>query len=218
MPIPTERLYIGAAGEHYVMSECYRHNMEAFKLPIDKGFDLVLTRAYSHFAKAENPNHALAGQPDTPIYLQVKSRSLTGEPTAQKNNRPHWRLDFPIKSADMELLCATPNSALACVLFIEADGKYLKGRTTFAWWMMSDHLNKLKRDGYFIQRDNDPSQLALNIEYVEPEKEPEQEKDQNLYITLLRRSKNLQASTGKFVSGDYGIPDPRFFDFGKIGA
>lgn len=88
--VPTEFLYIGAAGEHYIMSECFRHNMEAFKLPIDKGFDLVVTRAYRHLSRLDDVRKPVdPGLPDTPIYVQVKSRQAT--PSRRREKRASGR-------------------------------------------------------------------------------------------------------------------------------
>ncbi|MET5116944.1 hypothetical protein AAHH79_43795, partial [Burkholderia pseudomallei] len=60
------------------------------------------------------------GLHDTPIYVQFKSRQATPvAPPRKKGERQVWEGHFPNKPADQDMICATPNSALACELFID---------------------------------------------------------------------------------------------------
>ncbi|AOK49784.1 hypothetical protein WT60_23165 [Burkholderia sp. MSMB617WGS] len=212
--IPTELLYIGAAGEHYIMSECFRHNMEAFKLPIDKGFDLVVTRAYRHLSRLDDaPKPVDRNAPETPIYVQVKSRQAAPiAPPKQKGERPSWEGYFSIKPADLALICATPNSALACVLFVDTRGELMRSRTAYAWWMSSAYVSKMCDAGHFIAMPNKDT-LELWVRYVEPA--PDSEFNQNTYVSFFKQCQIKGAAPGKKSSGF--LLSAERFDFGKLG-
>jgi len=200
------------------MSECFRHNMEAFKLPIDKGFDLVVTRAYSHLSRFERRNSPRSDAPqidDTPTYLQVKSLQI--EPklqNARSNDRPKWEGHFLLKTADLDLLCETKNSALACVLFVKYESSvYLSGLTAFSWWIPSNSLKKLRNTNYFI-KESDNEVFSLNVLYKEPAKDKLQ--NQHTYISLRKQSGSFEAASGALASG--GMLDKSLFDFGQLGS
>ena len=204
--VPTRSLYIGAAGEHYIMSKCFRHCMEAFKLPIDKGFDLVVTNAYRHLDAAANEPQVPG---EAPIYLQVKS--LQAAPRApQPGQRPEWRSFFRIKRADLDLLLRTPNSALACVLFVEEDSSvYIHGRTAFAWWYSSAQLRALADSDHFVD-DPNPAYVQLNVRFIERSAGAANE---NTYLKLMRKDKR-PSHAGQLANGEQ-VPLAQF-DFGSL--
>jgi len=204
--VPTRSLYIGAAGEHYIMSECFRHRMEAFKLPIDKGFDLIVTHAYHHL---DPGTHDAPGAPEIPIYLQVKS--LQAKPEAQKaGQRPEWRSFFRIKRVDLDLLLRTRNSALACVLFVEENSSiYIHGRTAFAWWHSSEQLRALASSGHFVD-DVNPACVQLNVRFIE---RSEGARNENAYLKLMRADRR-HGHAGDLANGE-NVPLAQF-DFGSL--
>lgn len=203
MAIPIRFLYLGAAGEHYVMSECYRSNMEAFKLPIDKGFDLAVTSAYKHFKAAEDGK----GQPipEAPTYLQVKSSSAAEE--LKPGQRPQWVGKFHIKPSELSLICETSNSALACVAFVESVSDLSLARTTFAWWISSEKVKELRKSNHFIK--NDEETLALNYKIVG--KAINSTYKQNTYVQLMRQSGSKDAVPGCLASGNMINKDCFYF-------
>lgn len=209
MKIPVRFLYLGAAGEHYVMSECYRGNMEAFKLPIDKGFDLAVTTAYMHFKAAEDRK----SQPiaEAPTYLQVKS-SLAAPMNENRKagERPRWGGRFSVKLSELDLICETANSALACVAFFESVSDLSLARTTFAWWTSSATVKELHLSGHFIKNDEDT--LALNYEIVG--EAIDSTSKQNTYVRLLRQNKSKDAAPGDLTSGS--LVEKDCFYFGKL--
>jgi len=179
------------------MSECFRHNMEAFKLPIDRGFDLVVTRASQHIGI-----NARAGDPaiDRPILLQVKSVQIT-EPPTREANREIWPCGFPIKAVDVDLLCRVPDSALVCVVFMLNTSDYSSGRTAYAWWIPSARVAEMKAGGYFLPHPDDPDKLLLSAQL---------RKNKQLYVTLLRANrKSGGTATGHTVA-------PEQFDLSKL--
>lgn len=212
--IPINLLYLGAAGEHHVMSECFRHQREAFKLPIDRGFDLVVTDAYRHLSLAgmtssETPSPMPEGPP---LYLQVKSRQ--GNPSVGVHDkRPRWEGCFPIKDSDIRLICNTPNAFLVCVLFIDASDQLSKARTAYAWWMSSTKVKQLRDTGHFIKTQT-PGALELWVRYSEPA--PDTNQAQNTYISLFKQHQGKDAVPGQRSSGD--LLDKDCFDFGKLRA
>ncbi|MFM0718113.1 hypothetical protein PQQ53_34690 [Paraburkholderia strydomiana] len=212
MSIPAKLLYLGAAGEHYVMSECFRHDREAFKLPIDRGFDLVVTNACKHLSFPASTIGA-SQQPaldEIPLYLQVKSRQVQPK-QAPNENRPRWEGSFSIKESDLSLICNTPNAALACVLFIDASDQLSKSRTTYAWWMSSAHVKRLYESGHFIKTNN-PDLRELWIRFSEPVSDKTQA--QNTYVSLFKQDQRKEAAVGDRSSGEM-IPK-NCFDFGKL--
>lgn len=212
--IPIEWLYIGAAGEHYVMSECFRHNMEAFKLPIDRGFDLVVTHAYRHM-RAQSTQASAEASPsvDMPFYMQVKSRQVVLTTPEKGDARPAWEGTFIIKTTDLELICRTPNAMLVCVLFIENRGEMLLSRTALAWWMSSAYVETLKRKKHFIPW-NDGNCVELPVRYVEPAANTSY--NQNPYVTLRRQNYSTDAKVGDLANGT--LLDKGFFDLRLLGT
>lgn len=203
--IPTRSLYIGAAGEHYIMAECFRNQMEAFKLPIDKGFDLVATNACRHFDGAD-PMHA--GRPELPIYLQVKSLRARLV-AASTDSRPEAKGFFPIKTSDLDLLARTPNAALACVLFIDEDAScHLRGQRAFAWWHSSADLRMLADKG-FVSEDPGGHGARINVVFRDPAEGSSGK--QHTYLALSR-TKDGHDDT---APTKYMVPLERF-DFGAL--
>jgi hypothetical protein len=210
--IPTKLLYLGAAGEHHVMSECFRHQREAFKLPIDRGFDLVVTDAYRHLARTDAAAQTTqrSEQDEVPLYVQVKSRQA--KPVLEPgNSRPRWEGCFPIKDCDLSLICDTPNAILACVLFIDTSDQLSKARTAYAWWMSSTHVTRLRDTGHFIKAKS-PGALELWVRFNEPASN--KEFAQNTYISLFKQHQGKNAVAGDRSSGEMMRKD--CFDFGKL--
>lgn len=189
--------------------------MEAFKLPIDKGFDLVVTRAYTHLARLDNASKPAQQAPsEMPMYLQVKSRqaSLTVAENAEKD-RPSWEGCFPIKPMDLDLICATPNAALVCVLFFETRDQLIRSRTAYAWWMSSEHVRRLRETKHFIVTP-DKDRLELWVRYKEPAAESSQ--NQHTHITLRRQDLRRSAKPGDLAASEL-LPETAF-DFGRLGT
>lgn len=215
--IPTKYLYLGAAGEHHVMAECFRHQREAFKLPIDRGFDLVITNAYRHLSRADvaAPTTSLPTSDEAPLYVQVKSRQAKPErPSGEsRSERPSWEGCFSIKVSDLRLICDTPNAILACVLFIDTSDQLSMARTAYAWWMSSSKVKDLRDTGHFFKTES-AEELALWVRYTEPA--PNSSSEQNTYISLFRQSRSRTAVLGERASGE--LLDRECFDFGKLRA
>ena len=197
--IPVDLLYLGNAGELHIMAECFRGKMEAFKLPIDKGFDLVVTRAYSALSSKENQHSPIS------MYMQVKSLQATLK--SQEGQKPGWTGAFKIKIEDLELLCRTPNAVLGCVVFFnKGDSQHLTGRTAYSWWIPSNSLNMLRADNHFVETD-DPDVVTLNVKYVEEAKN-------GSYISLMRKHQGRDAVRGQLASGKILVK--RLFDFSGL--
>lgn len=213
--ISTKLLYLGAAGEHHVMSECFRHQREAFKLPIDRGFDLVVTDAYRHLSRADGAASTtdLQAPEGAPLYLQVKSRQAKPESPSSGNGirRPCWKGCFSIKDSDLRLICDTPNAILACVLFIDTSDELSKARTAYAWWMPSTKVKKLRDTNHFIKSAT-PEALELWVRYTEPA--PNNNYAQNTYISLFKQRQGKTAAPGDLSSSE--LLDREYFDFKRL--
>lgn len=203
---PTRSLYIGAAGEHHIMAECFRNQIEAFKLPIDKGFDLVATTACRHFEGAAGVH---ADRPELPVYLQVKSTRVRVE-AGSPEERPEARGHFPIKRADLELLRRAPNSALACVLFIDEDASlHLRGQRAYAWWHSSAELERLAGGGFFGIDPSSGDRVLLHFVFRDPARNSPDRQHTYLALTKDREQARLHGS------GNFMVP-PSQFDFSKL--
>lgn len=217
LKIPTKFLYLGAAGEHHVMAECFRHQREAFKLPIDRGFDLVITNAYRHLSRVDfaDPTTSLPTPDETPLYVQVKSRQAKLElpKGGSRKERPSWEGCFSIKVSDLRLICDTPNAILACVLFIDTSDQLSMARTAYAWWMTSTKVKNLRDTGHFFKTES-AEELALWVRYTEPA--PNSSAAQNTYVSLFRQSQSRTAAPGDRASGE--LLSRECFDFGKLRA
>jgi|GEM_PF-4339236 len=213
--IPAKLLYLGAAGEHHVMSECFRHQREAFKLPVDRGFDLVVTDAYRHLSQVEiGASRTGSPAPDgAPLYLQVKSRQAELLPSEDEEERPHWVGHFPIKESDLHLICDTPNAFLVCVLFIDVSDQLSQARTAYAWWMSSAKVRQLRDTGHFIKV-NGSAAVELWACYTEPAQNAKYV--QNTYVSLFKQHQGKNAAPGQRSSGE--LISRECFNFGKLRA
>jgi hypothetical protein len=180
------------------MSECFRHNMEAFKLPIDGGFDLVVTRASQHIG-IDAPQGAPASL--SPIYLQVKSLQIFQKPV-KEGARDTWPCRFRIKATDIDLLCRVPNSALVCVAFMEDKTDYSLSRTAYTWWIPSELMVAMRRNNYFL----------MTAEVGVCEFSVELRRQKQMYVAMRRANR-----AGTDIVNGYTV-DKAQFDFGSLCA
>jgi hypothetical protein len=214
--ISTRLLYLGAAGEHHVMSECFRHQREAFKLPIDRGFDLVVTDAYRHLSRADitTPQTGLPASDEPPLYVQVKSRQAKPAHMSEHGDqRPRWEGCFSVKDSDLRLICDTPNAILACVLFIDTSDQLSMALTAYAWWMSSTKAKRLRETNHFIKTETSETR-ELWVRYTEPA--PNTNFAQNTCISLFKQHQGKTAAPGDRSSGE--LLGRERFDFGKLRA
>jgi hypothetical protein len=146
-----ERLYRGFEAEHYVAGKLFSVGYEAFMLPADFGFDLIVTNQ-----KERSIGPRLRGRLlEPPFALQIKSRQLmSSDFQPSTSGRDEAEVSISIKKEDLDLLISTNYSFLVIVLFIQGDAKRFEDRTIH-FWFSSAHVNALIERGYFLPDEKD---------------------------------------------------------------
>jgi hypothetical protein len=156
-----DRLYLGFEAEHYIAGKFFSRGLEAFRLPADFGFDLLVTDQMKR-ALGGSDQESRSGMP---YAVQVKSRRLGFEMfvEAASTGRLVASTAFPIKREDLDLIAKTSNSFLVCVVFIEGrNGIFDHKAVTF--WFDSKSVKKLDELGYFINEPGTSEKTVLNVE------------------------------------------------------
>lgn len=146
-----ERLYRGFEAEHYVAGKLFSVGYEAFMMPADFGFDLIVTNQ-----KERSMGPCLRGRLlEPPFAVQIKSRRLmSSDFMPSTSGRDETEVYISLKKEDLDLLVSTNYSFLVIVLFIQGDAKRLEDRTIH-FWFSSPHVNALVERGYFLPDEND---------------------------------------------------------------
>jgi len=146
-----ERLYRGFEAEHYVAGKLFSAGYEAFMLPADFGFDLIVTNQ-----KERSRGPRLKGRLlEPPFAVQIKSRRLmSSDFRPSTSGRDEAKVSISIKKEDLDLLADTNYSFLVIVLFIQDDAKRFEDRTIH-FWFSSAHVNALIERGYFLPDEKD---------------------------------------------------------------
>jgi hypothetical protein len=146
-----ERLYRGFEAEHYVAGKLFSIGYEAFMMPGDFGFDLMVTNQ-----KERSKGPRIKGRLfEPPFALQIKSRRLTYldfRPSA--SGRDEAEVFVSIKKEDLDLLMGPNHSFLVIVVFIHGDATRFEDRIIH-FWFGSKHVNDLVERGYFLPDEKD---------------------------------------------------------------
>jgi hypothetical protein len=146
-----ERLYRGFEAEHYVAGKLFSVGYEAFKLPADFGFDLMVTNQKE---QSMGP-HQKGRLHEPPFAVQVKSRSLRASDfKTAASGRDEGRVSVSIKKEELDLLISTKRNFLVVVLFVDGDEKRFEDRAIH-FWFGSGHVNALLERGYFLPNEAD---------------------------------------------------------------
>jgi len=146
-----ERLYRGFEAEHYVAGKLFSVGYEAFMMPGDFGFDLMVTNQ-----KERSRGPRLKGRLlEPPFAVQIKSRRLMSlDFRPSPSGRDEAEVSISVKKEDLDLLISTNYSFLVIVLFIRGDAKRFEDRTIH-FWFSSAHVNALVGRGYFLPDEKD---------------------------------------------------------------
>ena len=146
-----ERLYKGFEAEHYVAGKLFSVGYEAFMMPADFGFDLIVTNQ-----KERSRGPRLKGRMvEPPLAVQIKSRRLmSSDFRSSTSGRDEAEVSISVKKEDLDLLVITNYSFLVIVLFIQGDAKRFEDRTIH-FWFSSTHVNALVERGYFLPDEKD---------------------------------------------------------------
>jgi hypothetical protein len=146
-----ESLYKGFEAEYYVAGKLFSVGYEAFKLPGDFGFDLIVTNQKELSMGPRQEGRLI----EPPFAIQVKCRSLrSSDFQTTASGRDEARVSISIKKEYLDLLIGAKNNFLVIVLFVQGDARRFEERTVH-FWLGSDHVNALLEPGYFIPDEAD---------------------------------------------------------------
>ena len=141
-----ERLYRGFEAEHYVAGKLFSAGCEAFKLPADFGFDLMVTNQKEQSMGPRQKARLL----EPPFTVQVKSRTLTSADFQTiTSGRDEAQVSISMKKEELNLLANTKHSFLVVVVFVRGDSRRFEDRAIH-FWFGSVHVNALLDRGYFL--------------------------------------------------------------------
>jgi len=146
-----ESLYKGFEAEHYVAGKLFSVGYEAFKLPGDFGFDLIVTNQKEQSMGPRQKGRLL----EPPFAVQVKCRSLrSSDFQTAASGRDEARVSISMKKEQLDLLIGAKPNFLVIVLFVQGDASRFEDRTVH-FWLGSDHVNALLERGYFMPDEAD---------------------------------------------------------------
>jgi hypothetical protein len=142
------RLYSGFEAEYFVMGKLFGAGLEAFKLPADFGFDLLVTnqKELNIGPVASNERvHAF------PYVLQVKSRRIKPTDYGEgPNDRIEVVVNFRISKTEFEMLTTEDRGYLVCVAFLPIESGAL-GEKALYFWLKGSQLSQLKEHSYLLE-------------------------------------------------------------------
>lgn len=163
-----DRLYQGFEAEYLVASGLFGTGLEAFKLPGDFGFDLLVSNQMQATQMAScrgKPNDARA---PFPYVLQVKSRRARTEQIRLVDGLDRRELDmtFSIKESEYDLLISNERAFLVCVLFLPAEQRSLSSRPVI-FWLEGRQLQSLREREYLLSGEGSlgAEWLTLHVVY-----------------------------------------------------
>lgn len=163
-----DRLYQGFEAEYLVTSALFGSRLEAFKLPGDYGFDLLVAdqwRSTRSRSVAEPPCDA---RMPFPYVLQVKSRraQLSDIRLVEGLDRRELDMKFSLKQHEYDLLVADERAFLVCVLFMPPDQRTVSVRP-LTFWLTGAQLRNMHEREYLIASVDERGQpwLTLNAVY-----------------------------------------------------
>jgi hypothetical protein len=146
-----ESLYKGFEAEHYVAGKFFSVGYEAFKLPGDFGFDLIVTNQKEQSMGPRRKGRLF----EPPFAVQVKCRSLkSSDFQTAASGRDEARVSISMKKEYLDLLVASNRNFLVIVFFVQGDASRFEDRTVH-FWVGSDHINALVERGYFMPDEAD---------------------------------------------------------------
>jgi hypothetical protein len=152
-----EGLYKGFEAEYYVAGKLFSVGYEAFKLPGDFGFDLIVTNQKE---QSKGPPREVRLH-DPPFAVQVKCRSLRSSDFRRAaSGRDEARGSISIRKDHLDLLISGERNFLIVVLFVQGDARRFEERTVH-FWLGSNHVNALLEQGYFMPDESDRRKRKL---------------------------------------------------------
>ena len=139
------RLYAGFEAEHFVTGKLFGAGLEAFKLPADFGFDLLVSNQKEVSIGAAKP---ISRAFPFPYAIQVKSRRIQ---ESHFCDGPHGRsqalVNFRLSKSEFEMLSTEDRSYLACVAFPPAKEISIANEA-ICFWLKGTQLAQLRTHSY----------------------------------------------------------------------
>ena len=199
----NDYFYNGNGAEYFLMASLSRRKYDAFKLPVDYGFDVM----------ALDPMSAAADQNDsvTPYYFQVKSVYVKEASPARLETKNGTRLvvtvPVKIKTDTLDLMEGNPNKAIVICVYDEArihSSMELEDCPSFWFWINGKTIQNYKDILVPEKRRKEYRILYANIVYPEdPKQSLDPKNSQSTYVALgkdfliLKDDKNMINSEGK---------------------
>lgn len=161
------RLYQGFEAEYLVASALFGAGLEAFKLPGDFGFDLMVSNQW----RATRDRLLSDGSRDShvpfPYALQVKSRRARAENIRLVDGleRRELEMTFSLKQHECDLLIADEQAFLVCVLFMPPDQRSVSVRPLI-FWLKGRQLRAMEEREYLVHSVDDAGQRWLTLHVV----------------------------------------------------
>jgi hypothetical protein len=139
------RLYSGFQAEYLVAGKLFGAGLEAFKLPADFGFDLLVTNQKE---TSIGPAHAVQRAHSFPYAVQVKSRRVVEDMyTPGPNSRIEVVVNFRLSNSELDLMSSEDRSYLVCIAFLPAKPEVL-GEPALYFWLKGSQLTALHQHSY----------------------------------------------------------------------
>ncbi|MFJ3048029.1 hypothetical protein ACIPEN_19535 [Herbaspirillum chlorophenolicum] len=170
------RLYQGFEAENLVAGRLYASGLEAFKLPGDFGFDLLVSNQFEQLSANQGGAIAKTRRATFPYVVQVKSRR-TDPPQLNDSQRYEVPTDFYISELEFAKIVSNESAFLVCVGFLPAkSGELFSGSVVF--WADGEWLKQARGCGFLR-----PCTINGNL---------------LLKLTLIYRSKAVQLTANVF--------------------
>lgn len=157
-----ERLYFGFQAEYLVAGQLFGAGFEAFKLPADFGYDLMVTsQRHTTLGSASR----IARDQDKPYVIQVKSRRVAaGNFSEGPNQRPEANIAFRIKASEYDLLVDEPSSFLVLVAYLPSIERVVLPPTLCVW--LSGPQLRLLMENSYLSEERSGTTLQLRLDMV----------------------------------------------------
>lgn len=187
---PRTNLFRGTGYEYYVISQLLIKEYEAYKLPVDFGFDLAVCKPSDSGEYSADKEHDI-------YYFQIKSAQLnTCEQAKSKaGNRSDKRVKFTLNKRQIEKISAGDNNFLVCCL-VERNESSESERLCGTFCLGQAQVEYLKDNGFFQESGKNylltvifSPQATLEEQYMEVIKQLKEEKYYNSEV--LQRLEGL---------------------------
>ncbi len=160
-----QRLYYGLGVEYFVIAQLFSMGYEAFKIPADFGFDIMVYNQRERSFQNNTNNNMQPRQ--KPKVIQVKSKLILPDDYCEKDTPAGKRKsvikDFYLNISEKEKLLNEKNSYLICCFKEKNDiGFEIKGY----FWLSNKHLKKLDEAGYIRNLENDTNKVFIRAKFI----------------------------------------------------